>query len=52
MPTLLDFEGCKFFFYANDHAPAHVHVLKAGGWARIELENLNVVSSTLNPKIS
>ncbi|SFR49065.1 DUF4160 domain-containing protein [Thiomicrospira sp. ALE5] len=49
MPTLLNFDGFKFFFYANDHLPAHVHVLKGGSWAKIELENLEVVSSSFKP---
>jgi hypothetical protein len=31
MPTLLDKDGYKFFFYANEHLPKHVHVLK-GEW--------------------
>lgn len=47
MPTLLLEQGFKFFFYANDHAPAHVHVLKGDAWAKIEIESLFVVSSTL-----
>lgn len=47
MPTLLRLLGFKFFFYANDHNPAHVHVLKAERWAKIEIESLKVVQSTL-----
>ncbi len=47
MPTLLNFDGFKFFFYANDHPPAHVHVLNGDGWAKIELESLVVISSSL-----
>lgn len=47
MPTLLRLLGFKFFFYANDHSPAHVHVLKAERWAKIEIESLQVVQSTL-----
>ncbi|WP_462322660.1 DUF4160 domain-containing protein [Halochromatium sp.] len=26
MPTLLIQDGFKFFFYANEHEPKHVHV--------------------------
>ena len=47
MPTLLNTKGYKFFFYANAHPPPHVHVMKSGGWAKIELVTQSVVSSTL-----
>ena len=46
MPTLLFEQGFKFFFYANDHEPAHVHVLKGDAWAKIEIATLIVVNST------
>lgn len=46
MPTLLYLNGFKFFFYANDHLPAHVHVLKGERWAKIELVTLSVNYST------
>ena len=26
MPTALDREGFKYFFYSNEHMPEHVHV--------------------------
>lgn len=47
MPTLLIYQGYKFFFYANEHPPAHVHVMKAERWAKIELGNMRVVYSSL-----
>ena len=47
MPTLLYLNGFKVFFCANDHLPAHVHVLKGERWAKIELQNLEVKYSTL-----
>ncbi|MCE0761254.1 DUF4160 domain-containing protein [Marinobacter sp. G11] len=47
MPTLLLLNGFKFFFYANDHPPAHVHVLKGERWAKIEVVSLAVKYSTL-----
>jgi hypothetical protein len=28
MPTVLEIQGFAFRFYANDHRPAHVHVLR------------------------
>jgi len=37
MPTLLIYDGFKFFFYANEHEPKHVHVIKGGDFAKIEL---------------
>ena len=47
MPTLLHKNGYKFFFYANDHEPAHIHVIKGGGWAKVEPSSLVVVYSSL-----
>lgn len=47
MPTLLLLNGFKFFFYANDHLLAHVHVLKGERWAKIEVVSLAVKYSTL-----
>jgi len=46
MPTLLNHNGFKFFFYANEHLPPHVHVIKGDSWAKIELHSLNVVFSS------
>ena len=35
MPTILYIMGWRFFFYANEGAePIHVHVRKAGGFAK------------------
>ncbi len=28
MPTIFYFFGFRFMFYANDHCPVHVHVVK------------------------
>ena len=50
MPTLLNEKGFKFFFYANEHAPKHIHVMKGEGFAKVELENLQVVQNYLKPK--
>ena len=41
MPTLLNLNGFKFFFYANEHEPKHIHVMKNNGFAKIHLANLN-----------
>lgn len=50
MPTLLNQNGFKFFFYANEHEPKHIHVMKNEGFAKIELANLNVVQNYLKAK--
>ena len=50
MPTLLDKNGFKFFFYANEHEPKHIHVMKNDDFAKIELQSLKVVQSYLKPK--
>lgn len=31
MPTVLRFDGLRVAVYPNDHRPAHVHVIGAGG---------------------
>ena len=38
MPTVLRVEGFAIKIHLNDHAPAHVHVLKAEGEAVITLD--------------
>jgi len=50
LPTLLNQNGFKFFFYANEHEPKHIHVMKNEGFAKIELANLNVVQNYLKAK--
>ena len=50
MPTLLNENGFKFFFYANEHAPMHIHIIKGEGFAKVELNNLKVIHSYLKPK--
>ena len=49
MPTLLVQEGFKFFFYANEHLPVHVHVIKGGGYAKINLSDMRAVESCMKP---
>ena len=34
MPTLLNEDGFRFFFYANEHEPKHIHVIKGDGFAK------------------
>src|SRR5437762_12280376 len=33
VPTVLRFDGLRVVIYPNDHRPAHVHVIGAGGEA-------------------
>jgi Domain of unknown function (DUF4160) len=37
MPTLLRQNGFDVRMYFDDHDPAHVHVFKSGGQAKVEL---------------
>ena len=50
MPTLLTLKGFKFFFYANEHEPKHIHILKDECFAKVNLETLSVIKSTFKPK--
>lgn len=45
MPTLLIKNGFKFFFYANEHLPVHIHVVKGDGYAKINLFDMGVVEN-------
>jgi hypothetical protein len=50
MPTLLLQDSFKFFFYANEHEPKHIHVEKADKFAKIELSTLLVITNRMRPK--
>ncbi len=50
MPTLLRVDGFKFFFYANEHVPKHIHVIKNESFAKISLEDFSVYYSSLKNK--
>jgi uncharacterized protein DUF4160 len=41
-PTLLIEDGFKFFFYANEHLPGHIHVVKGDDYATIDLTSMSV----------
>ena len=49
MPTLFIKNGFKFFFYANEHEPKHIHVMKGKAYAKVELLSLKVKRSFLKP---
>ena len=42
--------GFKFFLYANEHEPKHIHVMKGEAFAKIELEHLQVTQNFMKPK--
>ena len=43
MPTLLQAEGFRFFFYSNERQePPHVHVEKGDGEAKLWLQPVQV----------
>jgi len=50
MPTILRVDGFKFFFFANDHIPMHVHVEKGDDYAKIEVMTGSVIESDMSPK--
>ncbi len=51
MPELIRLFGMRFFFYANDHLPKHVHVRNADGEARYNLDTLSLIeNSGIKPK--
>ena len=40
MPTVHREGGFHFRIFVNDHSPTHVHVVKAGGFAKVAIGNL------------
>lgn len=38
MPTIFEIFGLRFFFFAEDHEPMHVHVVKGDDDAKIAIE--------------
>lgn len=37
MPTVFSLLGYRFWFYANDHSPIHIHVRRGGAKAKYNL---------------
>lgn len=37
MPTIFSSSGFRFFFYAEEHEPIHVHIEKAGARAKFNV---------------
>ena len=46
MPTILVIFGLRFYFYADEHLPIHVHIENSDGKAKIILEpNINLIEN-------
>lgn len=45
MPTIFILFGFRFMFYANDHEPIHVHVIKGNTKAKFSLFPIELVSN-------
>ncbi len=45
MPTIFYLFGMKFLFYANDHTPIHVHVIKGDANAKFRLFPVTLVEN-------
>ncbi len=56
MPTIYELDGFKFFFYANEHLPRHIHIKKGDEFAKYDLESeyfvINFFSSSDTKKLS
>jgi len=39
MPTALDRDGYRYFFYSNEHAPEHIHVKNGSGTAKFDISD-------------
>ena len=43
MPTILVIFGLRFYFYADEHLPIHVHLENGDGLAKIEFRTRNKI---------
>jgi hypothetical protein len=50
MPTVLKLLGMRFFYWAREHEPVHVHVQKGGAEARFDLEPEIVLTANMGFK--
>lgn len=50
MPTVLFINGYKFFFYANEHLPKHIHVVKGDNFAKINVESMEIIVNYFKQK--
>ena len=47
MPTISRFLGLVITLYFDDHDPPHFHALHADGEAKVQIDSLEVIESTL-----
>ena len=47
MPTISRFLGVVIAMFYDDHGPAHFHARSADGGAKIQIDTLEVIESTL-----
>ena len=45
MPTILKINGYRFFFFSNEHTPKHIHIQKQEKYAKINIENLQILDN-------
>lgn len=45
MPTIFIIFGFRFMFYANDHTPIHVHVIKDGNSAKYSIYPVELIEN-------
>lgn len=43
MPTLFTIFGLRFYFYADEHLPIHVHIENGDGRPKINVEPIELV---------
>ena len=50
MPTVLKLLGMRFYYWAREHEPVHVHVQKGAAEARFDLEPEIVLTTNMGLK--
>jgi len=45
MPTILRYNGFRFFFFSNEHTPEYIHIEKGDGYAKVELKSLKLIEN-------
>ncbi|MEX0980706.1 MAG: DUF4160 domain-containing protein [Bacteroidales bacterium] len=46
MPTVFTIKGYRFFFFSNENQePIHIHIEKAGGYAKFWIEPLELAAN-------
>ena len=46
MPTVINIDGFRFFFYSNEHLPKHIRIEKAEKTAKFNLEFVELIKSS------